>query len=49
MPVFRVLEGQVDQAVAFGISNSHDSPRWHLIVEFELQESGQVSQLGLRS
>ena len=47
--VFRLLKGQVDQAVAFEISNSHDNSRWHLIVNFELQGSGQVSQLGLRS
>ena len=46
---FRLLRGQVDQPAAFEIPNSHESPRWHLILDLELQESGQISQLGLRS
>ena len=47
--VFRLLRGQVDQSLAFEISNWHDSPRWPLLLNFELQDSGQRSQLGLRS
>ena len=48
MTVSRLLREQVDQPVAFEISNSHGPP-WHFVVDFEMQESGQIGQLGLRS
>lgn len=47
--VFQLLRGQVDQPVAFEILESPDSPLWHLMLDLELQESGQICQLGLRS
>ena len=47
--VFQLLRGHVDQLVGFEILETPDSPLWQLRLDFELQESGQMSQLGLRS
>ena len=48
MTVSRLLREQVDQPVAPEISNLHGPP-WHFVVDFEMHESGQLSQQGLRS